>query len=144
MLQWQDGITWLLNPPTQSLAFILADKGFEVWLMNTRGTKYSLGHTSLISNNSVFLKNNSFLGIFFFLLNKLLSRFYIYMRCVFLFVGLLGLVMGWIGFLWSSCFIPICIWHDRKETALCWTFLGEMRYFLLFFAYYISQGRKKG
>lgn len=49
-----DGITWLLNPPAQSLAFILADNGFEVWLANTRGTKYSLGHTSLISNNSAY------------------------------------------------------------------------------------------
>lgn len=73
MLRLQDGITWLLNPPAQSLAFILADNGFEVWLANTRGTKYSLGHTSLISNNSVFLKNNFLLGFFVLLLNKLLS-----------------------------------------------------------------------
>ncbi|KAL6287272.1 hypothetical protein ACE6H2_011662 [Prunus campanulata] len=42
-----DGITWLLLPPDQSLAFLLADNGYEVWLGNTRGTKYSLGHTSL-------------------------------------------------------------------------------------------------
>ncbi|CAN6708037.1 unnamed protein product [Malus baccata var. baccata] len=42
-----DGITWLLLPPGQSLAFLLADNGYEVWIGNTRGTKYSLGHTSL-------------------------------------------------------------------------------------------------
>ncbi|KAK2979035.1 hypothetical protein RJ640_013669, partial [Escallonia rubra] len=42
-----DGITWLLSPPDQSLALLLADDGFDVWLASTRGTKYSRGHTSL-------------------------------------------------------------------------------------------------
>ncbi|KAF8391609.1 hypothetical protein HHK36_023915 [Tetracentron sinense] len=49
-----DGITWLLNSPDQSLAFILADNGFDVWLSNTRGTKYSRGHTSLTPNDSAY------------------------------------------------------------------------------------------
>ena len=53
MLYWQDAITWLLNPLDQSLALLLADNGFDVWLASTRGTKYSLGHTSLSPENSV-------------------------------------------------------------------------------------------
>ncbi|KAF7141234.1 hypothetical protein RHSIM_Rhsim06G0169100 [Rhododendron simsii] len=42
-----DATTWLVNTPDQSLGFILADNGYDVWLANTRGTKYSSGHTSL-------------------------------------------------------------------------------------------------
>ncbi|OMP07534.1 Alpha/beta hydrolase-1 [Corchorus olitorius] len=49
-----DGITWLLLPPEQSLAFALADNGFDVWIANSRGTKYSLGHTSLSPNDSAY------------------------------------------------------------------------------------------
>ncbi|KAL6143957.1 hypothetical protein ACLB2K_054652 [Fragaria x ananassa] len=49
-----DGITWLLLPPDQSLAFILADNGYEVWIANTRGTKYSLGHTSLTPDDPAY------------------------------------------------------------------------------------------
>ncbi|KAG8366782.1 hypothetical protein BUALT_Bualt16G0003500 [Buddleja alternifolia] len=42
-----DGMTWLLNPPEQSLAMILADNGFDVWISNIRGTRFSRGHVSL-------------------------------------------------------------------------------------------------
>lgn len=49
----QDAITWLLSPLDQSLALLLADNGFDVWLVSTRGTKYSLGHTSLSPNDNV-------------------------------------------------------------------------------------------
>ncbi|XP_078166827.1 triacylglycerol lipase 2-like isoform X2 [Carex rostrata] len=42
-----DGITWLLNSPEESLAFILADNGFDVWIANTRGTRWSQRHVSL-------------------------------------------------------------------------------------------------
>ncbi|KAK8588558.1 hypothetical protein V6N13_087467 [Hibiscus sabdariffa] len=49
-----DAATWLLNSPDESLGFILADNGFDVWLANTRGTKYSSGHTSLSPNDSAY------------------------------------------------------------------------------------------
>ncbi|KAK9060416.1 hypothetical protein SSX86_021120 [Deinandra increscens subsp. villosa] len=42
-----DGITWLLSPPDQSLALVLADNGFDVWIVSSRGTKYSRGHAYL-------------------------------------------------------------------------------------------------
>ncbi|KAM0952448.1 putative triacylglycerol lipase [Dioscorea sansibarensis] len=42
-----DGTTWLLNSPDESLGYILADNGYDVWIANSRGTIYSLGHTSL-------------------------------------------------------------------------------------------------
>ncbi|KAL6136973.1 hypothetical protein ACLB2K_062268 [Fragaria x ananassa] len=49
-----DGITWLLLPPDQALAFLLVDNGYEVWIANTRGTQYSLGHTSLTPDDPAF------------------------------------------------------------------------------------------
>ncbi|KAJ9551884.1 hypothetical protein OSB04_015929 [Centaurea solstitialis] len=44
---FMDGGTWVLNNPDESLGFILADNGFDVWIANTRGTNFSRGHTSL-------------------------------------------------------------------------------------------------
>ncbi|XP_062195920.1 triacylglycerol lipase 2-like [Phragmites australis] len=42
-----DGMTWLLASPEESLAFVLADRGFDVWIANTRGTRWSRRHVSL-------------------------------------------------------------------------------------------------
>ncbi|RWR74554.1 triacylglycerol lipase 2 [Cinnamomum micranthum f. kanehirae] len=39
-----DGMTWLLDNPDQSLGYILADSGFDVWIANTRGTRWSIKH----------------------------------------------------------------------------------------------------
>ncbi|KAJ8749380.1 hypothetical protein K2173_018870 [Erythroxylum novogranatense] len=49
-----DGTTWLLLPREKSLALLLADNGFDVWIISNRGTKYSRGHTSLSPDESAY------------------------------------------------------------------------------------------
>ncbi|KAK2450124.1 triacylglycerol lipase [Trifolium repens] len=49
-----DAVVWLFNSPEESLGFILADSGFDVWLVNGRGTKYSSMHTSLSPNDMAY------------------------------------------------------------------------------------------
>ncbi|KAL5581777.1 hypothetical protein UlMin_014219 [Ulmus minor] len=43
----EHSLLMLLLPPHQSLAFLLADNGFDVWIANACVTKYSRGHVSL-------------------------------------------------------------------------------------------------
>ncbi|KAL2324219.1 hypothetical protein Fmac_023277 [Flemingia macrophylla] len=48
------GDAWFLNTPDQSLGFVLADHGFDVWVGNVRGTRWSHGHVSLSEKNKQF------------------------------------------------------------------------------------------
>lgn len=50
----QGGDIWALNPPKESLAYILADEGFDVWIGNLRGGRFSYGHKNLSPTDSRF------------------------------------------------------------------------------------------
>jgi len=45
---------WVLNSPSQSLGFLLANLDFDVWLANVRGNKYGRHHTTLDPNKKEF------------------------------------------------------------------------------------------
>ncbi|BFG41948.1 hypothetical protein CerSpe_282210 [Prunus speciosa] len=48
------GDAWFLNSPEESMGFVLADQGFDVWVGNVRGTRWSHGHVSLSEDDKNF------------------------------------------------------------------------------------------
>ncbi|KAH7285876.1 hypothetical protein KP509_33G049500 [Ceratopteris richardii] len=48
------GDVWVLNTPSEALGFIMADAGYDVWIGNTRTTRYSMGHSTLRHTDSAY------------------------------------------------------------------------------------------
>ncbi|XP_059225973.1 lipase 3-like [Stomoxys calcitrans] len=46
--------SWAIEGLSNSLAFELVDKGYDVWLGNTRGNRYGINHLNMSSNDAEF------------------------------------------------------------------------------------------
>ena len=46
--------TWVVNSPSLAPGFVMAAKGYDVWLGNSRGNKYSLGHLTLSTSSKAY------------------------------------------------------------------------------------------
>lgn len=44
---WRTSRDFVFTGPEKGLAFLLADRGYDVWLPNARGTPYSMKHIKL-------------------------------------------------------------------------------------------------
>ncbi|XP_070384306.1 gastric triacylglycerol lipase-like isoform X2 [Dermacentor albipictus] len=51
-----NAVSWVANLPSQSPGFLLADDGFDVWLLNERGVPQSNYHVNLTTNDPKFWK----------------------------------------------------------------------------------------
>ncbi|PSN43336.1 Lipase 3 [Blattella germanica] len=47
-------VDWVMLGPEKSLAYLLADEGYDVWMGNARGNMFSTNHTSLNPTNPSF------------------------------------------------------------------------------------------
>ncbi|XP_065309604.1 lipase lipl-1-like [Dermacentor albipictus] len=45
---------WVINKPNLSAGFLMADQGYDVWLINARGVPYSNYHVNLTTNDREF------------------------------------------------------------------------------------------
>jgi len=55
--------SWIMNEESKAPAFVAANAGYDVWLTNTRGNRYSNDHISLNSKYDKAYWDHSFVEI---------------------------------------------------------------------------------